>query len=63
MRERRGAYNRVLVGKPEEKRALGRTRRRWMILRWIFRKLDGGHKTELIWLRIGISGRHLSTRQ
>ena len=28
MRERRGAY-RVLVGKPEGKRQLGRPRRRW----------------------------------
>jgi hypothetical protein len=28
MGERRGAY-RVLVGKPEEKRPLGRSRRRW----------------------------------
>jgi hypothetical protein len=63
MRERRGAYNRVSVGKPEEKTALGRPRRRWMILRWIFRKLDGGHKTEFIWLRTGIGGGHLSTRQ
>ena len=43
MRDRTGAYIRVLVGKPEEKRALGRPRCRWMILRWIFRKLDGGH--------------------
>jgi len=28
MRDRRGAY-RVLVGKPEEKTPLGRSRRRW----------------------------------
>jgi hypothetical protein len=28
MGERRGVY-RVLVGKPEEKRPLGKTRRRW----------------------------------
>jgi hypothetical protein len=28
MREERGVY-RVLVGKPEEKRSLGRPRRRW----------------------------------
>jgi hypothetical protein len=28
MRKRRGVY-RVLVGKPEEKRPLGRSRRRW----------------------------------
>ena len=38
MGERRGVY-RVLVGKPEEKRPLGRPRRRWeMILRLIFRR-------------------------
>jgi hypothetical protein len=29
MREKRNAY-RILVGKPEEKRALGRPRRRWV---------------------------------
>jgi hypothetical protein len=29
MRERRNAY-RLLVGKPEEKRTLGRPRRRWV---------------------------------
>ena len=29
MGERKGAYNRVLVGKPEEKRPIGRPRRRW----------------------------------
>jgi hypothetical protein len=41
MGEDRGVY-RVLVGKPEGKRPLGRTRRRWEdILRWIFRKLKG----------------------
>jgi len=40
MGECRGLY-RVLAGKPEGKRPLGRPRRRgMMILRWIFRKLD-----------------------
>jgi len=35
--EMRGVY-RVLVGKPEGKRPLGRPRRRWgIVLRWIFR--------------------------
>jgi hypothetical protein len=39
--ERRGAYS-VLVGKPEERRALGRPRHRWkIILKLIFEKLDG----------------------
>jgi len=38
MGDRRGVF-RVLVGKPEGKRSLGRHRRRWrIILRWIFRK-------------------------
>jgi len=37
MAERRGVY-RIFWGKPEGKRLLGRTRRRWKILRWIFRK-------------------------
>jgi len=35
---------RVLVGKPEGKRSLGRPRRRWRtILRWLFRKWDVGY--------------------
>ena len=38
MGERRDVY-RVLVGKPEGKRPLGRPRRRWgIIIRWVFRK-------------------------
>ena len=42
MGERRGAY-RVLVGKPEGRRPLGRLRRRWgIILKRIFERLDGG---------------------
>jgi hypothetical protein len=42
MGEGRGAY-RVLVRKPEGKRPLGRSRHRWgIILRWIFRKWNGG---------------------
>jgi hypothetical protein len=39
MGEERGVY-RVLMGKPEGKRSLGRPRCRWrIILKWIFRKL------------------------
>jgi hypothetical protein len=39
---RRGAY-RVLVGKPEGRRLLGKPRRRWEeILKLIFEKWDGG---------------------
>jgi len=42
MGERRDAY-RVLVGKPDRKRPLGRHKRRWrIILKFIFRKWDGG---------------------
>jgi len=45
------------VGKPEEKRPLGRPRRRWgKILKWIFRKWDVGAVTGLIWLGIGTGG-------
>jgi hypothetical protein len=51
MREIRGVY-RLLVGTPEEKRPLGRPRRRWrIILRWIFRKWDVGEWTGSSWLR------------
>ena len=32
----------VLVGKPEGKKPLRRPRRRWIILKWIFRKWNGG---------------------
>ena len=42
MGERRGIY-RVLVGKPEGRRPLGRPRHRWEDnLSWILRKWDGG---------------------
>jgi hypothetical protein len=57
--ERRGVY-RVLVGKPEGKRPLGRPRCRWgIILRRIFRKWDVGVWTGLSWLRIETGGGHL----
>jgi len=40
--ERRGAY-RILVGKPEGKRPLGRPKSRWEYnIRWIFKKRDRG---------------------
>jgi hypothetical protein len=71
MGERRVVY-RVLVGKPEEKKPLGRPRRRWkgnikmdlqedekIILGWIFKKWNLGSWTGSIWLRIGTGGRHL----
>ena len=58
MEEDRGVH-RVLVGKPEGKRPLGRPRRRLednTILRWIFRKLEGVVGTGWSWLRIGTGG-------
>jgi hypothetical protein len=55
MWERRGAY-RTVVGRPEEKRPLGRPGCRWgVILKWIF-KNGMGAWTGLIWLRIGTGG-------
>jgi hypothetical protein len=50
MGERRSAY-RILVGKPEGRRPLGRPRRRWIDNI----KIDGIWNG-LIWLRIGTSG-------
>jgi hypothetical protein len=47
--EKRNAY-RLLVGKPEGKRPLGRPRRRW-VERW-----DGVMWTGLVWLRKGTGG-------
>jgi hypothetical protein len=59
MGEARGV-RRMLVGNPEGKRPLGRPRRRWrIILRWMFRKLDGIVGTGWTWLRIGTGGGHL----
>jgi len=47
-----GVY-RVLVGKPEGRRTLGRPRHRWgIILGWISRRLDVGIWTGLGWPRI-----------
>jgi hypothetical protein len=55
MGAKRNAY-RLLVGKPEGKRPLGRPRRYdggWIILGWILERWDGVMWTGLIWLRIG----------
>jgi hypothetical protein len=41
MGEERGVYM-VLVGKPERRRSLGRSRCRWIILGWISRRWDVG---------------------
>jgi hypothetical protein len=47
VRERRDAY-RVLVGKPEGKRSLGRHRHRWeILLEWIVKKWGS-----VMWIRL-----------
>jgi hypothetical protein len=59
MGEGRGVY-RVLVGKPEGKRPLGRLRRRWEDnIRMDLQEMDVGVRTGLSWLRIGTGGGHL----
>ena len=62
MGEGRGVH-RVLVGKTEGKRPLGRPRLRWeggrIILRWTCRKWAGVVGTGWSWLRIGTGGGHL----
>jgi hypothetical protein len=52
MGEERGVH-RVLVGKPEGKRPLE------IILKWIFRKLEGVVGTGWSWLIIAMGGGHL----
>jgi hypothetical protein len=61
-----GAYgggkrvHRVLVGKPEGKKPLGDPDVDGrIILRWMFRKLEGVVGTGWSWLRIGTGGGHL----
>jgi hypothetical protein len=49
---KRNAY-RLLMGKPEGKRPLGRS---ILILRWISRERLGTVWIGLVWLRIGTSG-------
>ena len=59
MEQRKGTY-RVLVGKSEGKRPLGKPRRRWEDnISWIFRKFDVGVWTGSSWLRIGTGGGHM----
>jgi len=51
---------RVLVGKLEGKRPLGRPRRKWEDnIKGFFRKWDVGVWTGWSWLRIGTGGGHL----
>jgi len=59
MGDRRGIY-RVLTGKPEGKRPLGKPRRRWEDnIKMIFKKWDVGVWTGSSWLRVGAGDRHL----
>ena len=59
MGEERGVY-RVLVGKPEGKRPLGRPRLRWVDnIKMISRRWDVGIWTGLGWPRIGTGGGRL----
>jgi hypothetical protein len=56
MGEGRNLY-RVLVGKPEGKRQLGRPRRRWEDgIRMDLREIGWGGWSGFTWLRIGIAG-------
>jgi len=62
MGERRGAY-RVLAGKPERKRPLGRSRRRWEDnIKMDLQEVGWGMRTSLIWLRRGTVRGILQTR-
>ena len=59
MGESRGVH-RVLVGKPEGKRPLGRPRSRWEDnIKMDLQEVGCGAWTGLIWLRIGTGGCHL----
>jgi hypothetical protein len=52
----RGAY-RILVGRPEGRRPLGRTMRRWEDnIKMDLQEVGWGAWTGLIWLRIGTGG-------
>ena len=57
--KRRGAY-RILVGKPEGKRPLGRPRCRWEDnIEMVLQMWDVSAWTGSIWLRTGKGGRYL----
>jgi hypothetical protein len=59
MGEKRGVYK-VLVGRPEGKRPLGRSRCRWEgIIKMHLQKVRWGAWTGWIWLRIGTGDRLL----
>ena len=62
MREDR-CVHRVLVGKREGKRPLGRPRRRWEDnIKMDLQEVGGGRGTGRSWLRIGTGGGHLWVR-
>jgi len=62
MGEGRGVY-RVLVGKPEGKRPLGRPRHRWEDnIKMDLQEVGCGVWTGLRWLRIGTCGGHVFMR-
>jgi len=59
MGKRRDEYK-VLVGKPERKRPLGRPRHRWVgNIKIYLQEVGWGAWTGLIWLKIGTGGGHL----
>jgi len=59
MGEGRGVH-RVLVGKPEGKKPLGRPRRRWENnIKTDLQEVRGVVGTKWSWLRIGTGGEHL----
>jgi hypothetical protein len=59
MGKKRNAY-RILVGKPEGQRPLGRPRCRWKDnIQMDLREYDGVVWTGFIWLRVGTGGRLL----
>jgi hypothetical protein len=56
MGEKRNAH-RLLVGKPEGRRPLGKPRRRWLDnIRMDLAEVGWGDVTGLVWLRIGTGG-------
>jgi hypothetical protein len=56
MGETRNPYK-LLVGKPERKRPLGRPRRRWVDnVKMDLGEIGWGILTGLVWLRVGTSG-------
>jgi len=59
MEDGRGLY-RILVGKPEGKRPLGRPRRRWKDnIKMDLQEVGSGGMDWMSWLRIGTGGGHL----